>query len=222
MRSDLQSVTAVIVNYRTPDLTERAVRSFRSAYPEVRLLLIDNGSEDGSVELLTSLKALNAAQTDIIANAGNLHHGPAMDQAARRATTPIIFYLDSDCEVLRPGFLESMISLLDAGPKNYAVGKKIFMNDRGFDIVEAPGAHPYIRPICMLLRKDAYLALPPFERHGAPCLANFIAANNAGLGLVHFPVEDFVEHKGRGTAGRFGYRLGMKGMLNHLLNKFRL
>lgn len=219
---DLNVVTAVVINFQTPDLTERAVRSFRSVYPDVQLLLIDNGSGDGSVPVLRALKTLNDATTEIVENATNMHHGPAMDQAFRATKTPLVFFLDSDCEVRRGGFLETMIMLINADPKNYAVGKKIFMNNRGFDTKDEPGAHPYIRPICMLVRREAYIRLPPFERHGAPCLANFIAANNAGLELIPFRVEDFVDHKGRGTAGRFGYRLGLKGRINHLLNKFRL
>ncbi len=51
---------------------------------------------------------------------------------------------------------------------------------------------------------------------------NFIAADNAGFVLVHFPVEEYVHHEGRGTATRHGYRLGLRGKLNHLLNRLRL
>ncbi len=218
----MTSVTAVIINFRTPDLTERAVRSFRAAYPDERLLLIDNGSDDRSVDVLQAMQHLNAACTEIIANSVNRHHGPAMDQAIRATDAPLVFFLDSDCEVIRGGFLETMVALIEADQRNYAVGKRVFMNDRGFDVNEGPGAHPYVRPICMLVRRDAYLRLPPFRKHGAPCLENFIAADHSGLALVHFPVEEYVRHEGRGTAHRHGYRLGIRGIVNHLLNRLHL
>jgi hypothetical protein len=35
-------------------------------------------------------------------------------------------------------------------------------------------------------------------------------------------MDDVVRHEGRGTAGRFGYRLGWKGKLNHALNRLGL
>jgi GT2 family glycosyltransferase len=215
-------VTVVIINFETPDLTERAVRSLRAAYPDIRLLLIDNGSGDESVALLKELHALHAGRTELLFNLQNIHHGPAMDEALRSIASPLVLFLDSDCEVRKRGFVEGMTELMLSGENIYAVGKRIFMNDRGFDIGERRGAHPYIRPICMLIRKQHYFDLPPFERHGAPCLANFIVAEQAGLGLLHFPVEDFIFHEGRGTAGRHGYRLGVRGKLNHLLNKLRL
>lgn len=221
MLSPLESITAVIINFRTPDLTERAVRTFRRFYPGVRLLLIDNGSGDTEVALLRELKALDPGRTTLVLNTKNLHHGPAMDQALRLCQTPFVFFLDSDCEVTNGGFLEKMFALADGDAKNYAVGKRIFMNDRGFDSEELRGAHPYIRPICMLVRRNLYLGFPPFERHGAPCLANFIAADKAGLVLVHFPVEEYVHHEGRGTAMRHGYRLGLRGRINHLLNRLK-
>jgi hypothetical protein len=71
----------------------------------------------------------------------------------------------------------------------------------------------------MLLRRRTYLTLPPFRRHGAPCLHNMRAAVAAGLRLAHVPVEEYVQHEGRGTAGRYGYGLGWKGKLNHVLNR---
>lgn len=211
------TVTAVVINFRTPDLTTRAVTSFRRFYPRLLLLIIDNGSGAGDFVRLQQLSASAPDVITLITNPANLHHGPAMDQASRLARTPFVLFLDSDCEILRGGFLEGMLELLSDGPPRYAVGKKILMNDRGFDVTE--NGHEYVRPVCMLMNRALYRELPPFERHGAPCLANMRAASERGLQLLHFPIDDYVRHDGRGTAGRHGYRLGWRGRLNHMLNR---
>ena len=216
------SLTTVIINFRTPDLLRIAASSFRTFYPATPLLLIDNGSGDESVLVIEQLATQSPATTRALFNARNLHHGPAMDQALRSLTTPYVLFLDSDCELLRGGLLERMMSEAERDGKFYAAGKKIFMNDRGFDIPETPGAHPYIRPICMLIHRERYLHLPPFERHGAPCLANMRAAADEGFSLVHVPVEEYLTHRGRGTASVHGYRLGIRGKLNHFLNRLGL
>ncbi len=218
----MTDTTAVIINFKTPDLTERAVESLRSFYPLLPLLLIDNGSGDESQAVLRRLQESSPGCTQVILNDINHHHGPAMDQALRQTKSSIIWFLDSDCEVMKPGVLEGMLELMKSRPESYVVGKRIFMNDRGYDAAESPGTHPYIRPICMLVRREKYLSLPPFERHGAPCLRNMIAAGERGFALLHFPVEEFVHHKGRGTASRHGYHLGWRGRLNHLLNRLGL
>jgi len=211
-------VTVVSVNYRTPDLITRAVRSFREYYPQTPLLLIDNGSGDDSVDHLMALQAAHPECTDLVLNTENRHHGPAMDQALRTVDTPLVLFLDSDIVVRRHGFVAGMTSALADVPHSYATGKRIWMNRRGFDVEESAGGTPYIRPICMMLRRQVYLSLPPFRRHGAPCLENMRAAHQRKLQLVPFPIEDFIDHDGRGTAGRHGYHLGLRGKINHLLN----
>lgn len=211
-------VTAVSVNYRTPDLITRAVQSFRAFYPQIPLLLIDNGSGDDSVEHLVALQAAHPEHTDLVLNTANRHHGPAMDQAMRTVDTPLVLFLDSDIVVRRGGFVEAMTRALTDVPHAYATGKRILMNRRGFDVDESAGGTPYIRPICMLVRRPLYLTLPPFRRHGAPCLDNMRAASQRQLQLIPFPIEDFIEHEGRGTASRHGYHLGLRGKVNHLLN----
>jgi GT2 family glycosyltransferase len=216
------SVTAVLINFQTPDLTRRAVSSLRRWYPDLPLLLIDNGSADESPSLLRTLAEEAPATTDLLCNPHNLHHGPAMDQAMRRLATDEVLFLDSDCAIVRGGVLERLGLALRADDRNYAAGKRIFMNSRGFDVSPGPRTHPYVRPFCMLIRRRHYLTLPPFERHGAPCLANMIAAASSGLQLVDVAMDDVVRHEGRGTAGRFGYRLGWKGKLNHALNRLGL
>lgn len=214
-----QPLTAAIINYNTADLLDRSARSLRAFYPAVPLLLIDNGSNDGSAATMDALRSEWPVCTALLFNAANRHHGPAMDQAIRHAATPFVFMLDSDCVVLKGGMLEAMLAILERDPHAYAIGKKIFMNKRGFDVPGGPQATPYIRPIAMMLGRDRYLTLPPFRRHGAPCLENMKAAAERGLFLVDFPVEEYVVHAGRGTARRVGYNLGWKGRLNHLLNK---
>ena len=119
----MNDVTAVIINFQTSALVERAVTSLRRYYPSLPLLLIDNGSHDDSVDVITRLKSESAEYTEIILNQENIHHGPAMDQGLRLAKTPFVFVLDSDCVVLREGFIEQMVALLQQSPTHYITGK---------------------------------------------------------------------------------------------------
>lgn len=216
-------VTAVVINFQTPDLLRTAVASLRRFYPGLPLLIIDNGSKDESPSLITDLSGRSPGAVRAIFNASNLHHGPAMDQALRNVTTPFVLFLDSDCEVVEGGFVEAMLDQLQSRPKNYAVGQRILMDRRGFDLAEsAPDAIAYIRPLCMMLRRETYLALPRFQLHGTPCLENMSQAGKDGFGLVDFPVSRYVSHRGRGTAGRHGYGLGLRGKINHFLHKLGL
>ncbi len=215
-------VTAVIINFRTPDLTQRAATSFRAFYPSTPLLLIDNGSGSTDAGELRRLAGDCGPETEALILPHNVHHGPAMDAALRHVASPYVLFLDSDCVVNRGGFLEVMTAQLTADAGRYAAGKKIMMDLRGFDLQGDQPGYPYIRPICMLVRREAYLGLPPFRRHGAPCLENMRAAVRNGLQLVHVPVEEYITHEGRGTASRHGYRLGLRGKINHLLHRLGL
>ncbi len=213
-------VTGVIINYKTPDLLRRAVTSLIQYYPELPLLLIDNGSDYQSTTLLHDFRERRPHTVRLILNTRNLHHGPSMDQALRELSTPFVFFLDSDCLVTHGDFIERMQGRLQEEDHHYAIGKRISMDHRGFDVKESTNESiPYIRPLCMMLKRELYLALPPFELHGTPCLENMREASKRGLTLLDFPVDQFVAHEGRGTAGRFGYKLGWKGRVNYLLHK---
>jgi glycosyltransferase involved in cell wall biosynthesis len=214
----VSGITAVIINYNTPDLTRRSVEALRRWHPELPLLLVDNGSDAATVSTLGSLRDASPRTTTLHLNASNIFHGPAMDQAIRMTESPFVFILDSDCEIVRPGLLEAMSDIAQANPAVYAVGHRVGMDGRGFDEPLTEGSIPYIRPYCMLLRRETYLSLPPFVHHGAPCLENMRVAATRGCILEDFPVLQYAVHEGRGTAGRFGYHLGVRGKINHALH----
>ena len=192
-------VTAVVVNYKTYSLTRQCVESFRSFYPDGRMVLIDNGSEDDSSDYLVSLQQLDLVK--VIVNGVNRHHGPALDQGVRACATRFAFSLDSDCELRHGGLLEQMLQLFDH-ESVYAVGKRGWTNRYGYGPISRRERQThYIHPFALLLDRVKYSTLPPFVHHGAPGYKNMWGARRRGYELLHFPVEDFLVHHGRDGRG---------------------
>ena len=209
-------LAAVIVNYKTFDWTRRAVWSLHGHYPDIKLYVVDNYSQDGSVEALQELeKSIPSLELQI--NYKNLHHGPAMDQVARLLNTEFFLTFDSDAMLYRPGLLEAMFSEVE--PETYAIGHQIYLDERGFKTEKEKGT-PYIHPFCALFRTDMYRQLPPFEKHGSPCLTNEKQALKEGRQLKPFPVKAYVYHQWKGTVDKTGHKLGLKSKWDLILHKF--
>jgi len=212
-------VSVVIVNYRTPDLLEKAAMSFRRFYPAVELLMVDNGSGDESPSVMNRVTAVNPSKTKSILLDHNYFHGPAMDTAMHSVTKDAVMFLDTDTETYRGGFIEAMLGELENDPV-YGVGKVDRVNRRGF--ATETGEVTILISAYMMLKRSLYLELPPFVHHGMPTMENFSAAVQKGYVFRGFDIDSYVHHRGRGTASRFGYGLGLRGKLDYLLNKVGL
>ncbi len=208
-------ITTVIINFQTPDLLKTAVSSFKTQYPEAKLLILDNGSKDDSVEVIHGL-AERFSNITIISLEENIYHGPAMDLVCKKhIKSEYTFFLDSDTETKKGGFLEKMLSLFEH-EKVYGVGEFNVVNKRGF---KASSGLTILQTPYMLLKTEVYNHLPPFIHHGQPTLNNFTAAREEGFELVEFKISECIDHKWRGTADKFGYGLGWRGKLDYVLNK---
>ena len=216
----MQDVSAAVINFQTPDLLRVAVRSFYEAYPDVRLLIVDNGSEDESRDVIEGLCQEAGDVLEALYLPENIYHGPAMHRALQTLTTPYAYLFDSDTKTKRGGFLEAMCGALEEPERRYGAGQVVEANKRGF--ADAKGGIPVLVSAHMLLRRDVYHRLPPFVHHGLPALRNFRAATEEGYTLVPFPIGEYVEHFGRGTAERYGYGLGLKSKLDYVLSKLGL
>jgi glycosyltransferase involved in cell wall biosynthesis len=209
-------VSAAVINYQTPDLLETAVRSFHSVYPDVPLLIVDNGSRDDSPTTVRRLEDELGNPVRACLLEENRYHGPAMHYALGQLEAPYVYIFDSDTETRRAGFLEAMSEELAVSNRRYGAGCVVTVDWRGF---AAPSGISVLASAHMLLRRDIYRTLPPFVHHGLPALENFRVAAERGYELVPFPIEDYVHHLGRGTARRYGYGLGLRSRIDYLLHR---
>ncbi len=127
----LPSVDIVIVNYKTADLTCRAVqtakdRAARDNVP-VKIFVVDNGSEDGSLE------TIGAAHPDIrlIDAGGNIGFAAGNNRALREATSPYILLLNSDA-FLEEHALGDMVTFMEREKNTGMVGPRV-LNPDGTD-----------------------------------------------------------------------------------------
>ncbi len=111
IRSLQEGVTVIVVNWNTKDVTSDVIRAVEQLSPPLtRILVVDNGSTDGSRELFRSWPGI---QTMLLrANAG---HGVALDLAVCATRTKVAVTLDSDAIPLTPNWLEAAVAPVREG-----------------------------------------------------------------------------------------------------------
>jgi len=190
----LDKVTIVIANYKLPGLLRDLLNKLLRCYPNVRLLLIDNGSKDESTEYVREM-ASSEFNVRSILNQINVGHGPAMHQGVGVCETPFVCLMDNDCVVQKTGGLELMMEPFE-DTAVYAVGELVLV-DAGGNTRKV--GEPYILPSRMMIRREMYATLAPFNHHGAPAILNIKSAVAAGFKVVGLPnIDDYFQHPGRG------------------------
>ncbi len=179
----MNNVTAIIVNYNTPDLLRDCVASIRKFYPCMDIVIVD-GSEDDSVSF-----SMRDKHTFTIPLRSNCGHGPGLNIGIRSTETDYVLLVDSDVTIDKPGVIEAMLKLpLTA----YGCGQVVEVNETGNNVHDGIR---YLHPHFALIRRKAWDLYPPFINHGAPLLATMKMQPY----IMNFPVGEFVTHKGRGT-----------------------
>ncbi|MGC1852610.1 MAG: glycosyltransferase, partial [Solirubrobacterales bacterium] len=106
-------VSIVVVNRDGEDhlrlLLPRLAAS--TEYPELELILVDNGSGDGSVELARSLDL--PFPLTVVENDANLSFSDANDDGAERAAHQRLLFLNNDVEPFEPGWLKELVACLE-------------------------------------------------------------------------------------------------------------
>lgn len=128
---------AVTVNWNRAKDTLECVDSLLEGNQGVRVLVVDNGSTDGSIPTLRE----RYPELEIIENDVNLGYVKGANQGIRRALeleASHILLINNDA-VARPRMLERLIAALEKHPHAGVVGPKIFYY--GTDVLWFNGGH---------------------------------------------------------------------------------
>ncbi len=108
-------VTAIILNYRTSDQSWLAARSIESSRDRANVVVVDNGSEDGSVERLTA----SLPGCDVLATGRNLGFSGGCNVGIRYALqrkAEFVLLVNSDV-VLSPRAIGALCRAAAANPR---------------------------------------------------------------------------------------------------------
>ena len=189
-------VAVVTVNYNTRDVIARLIYSVRTRLSRAQvplLVVVDNGSVDGSADLLADLA--DKQQIVMLANGSNRRHGPALTQAVDwlaanvAGDVDLIWILDSDCLVLRADVID-MLSRQHRPLAPAAVGQ--VDEGTGYLAVNSLVIDP-----AQVWREP----LPAFQDDGDPARQLLATVDAERLHQAQFPfrADRYVLHRGRAT-----------------------
>lgn len=132
-------LTVIIVNWNTKDLLISCIKSiFGQGELEVEVIVVDNGSTDGSVE---AVSAMFGERVFIIKNTENAGFAKANNRGIKKANGRFVLLLNSDT-VVKKGTLSGMVSWMDRNP-SFGVSTCQLLNSDG-SIQETGGYFPTI------------------------------------------------------------------------------
>lgn len=109
MKYTTKDVTFVMPSYNTLNYTMMAYRSLRNFYPNNEIIVLDDGSKDGSSDYLTSQTSLDDNLRVWVNQTGNiLGHTVTYDMGIKMARNPIVTIFHSDM-ICGKNYLENML-----------------------------------------------------------------------------------------------------------------
>ncbi len=136
---------AVVVNYRTPDLATTCVDSLR-ADGDLRVVLVDNGSADGSAEQLRAAAASRPWLT-VLEEPTNEGFGAGCNRGIEHALRQdpdldLLLLVNSDA-VLQPGSIAALRASAAAHPEAGIIGGRVLSADGARVLFENGVLRPY-------------------------------------------------------------------------------
>ena len=216
-------VTVVIPNYNGKKFMEDCMEALKAqGYPGMEVLLVDNGSSDGSAELVRErypwVRLLELDQ--------NYGFSRAVNEGIRAAETPYVILLNNDTKV-RPGYTAALVRALDEAPGAFSASPKMIqmyrpelIDDAGdqytvlgwaFQRGVAHSVKRYTRPArvfsacagAAIYRREVFEQIGYFDELHFAYLEDLDVGYRARIhGWQNLYVPDaLVEHVGSGTSG---------------------
>jgi GT2 family glycosyltransferase len=134
MSSPFQRLTVIIVNYNGYDLLLGCVRSILdTGFPPERIVVVDNGSRDGSMDLLRE----HCPSCVTVLMGCNAGFAKAVNQALPSVQTAFAVLINNDLRV-ESGTFSALMAAFDAHPQAAFVGGRLLNQDGSLQNAIAP------------------------------------------------------------------------------------
>ena len=122
--ADWPAVSIVVLNRNGRKYLEKLFSGLRERtdYPDFEVILVDNGSTDGSAEFVRSLDA--PFPVKLVENQHNTSFSDGNNQGAGLAGSGLLLFMNNDVEPFEPGWLKEMVGLLGSSGAG-AVGARL-------------------------------------------------------------------------------------------------
>lgn len=121
MNENKLPISVIIVNYKTPELTLKALRAlFASSILPAQVILVDNASQDETPRLVRQ----EFPQVNVIESQKNLGFAGGNNLGIKQATQSYLWFLNSDTETGKKS-MEQMYNYLENNKKVGAVGPQL-------------------------------------------------------------------------------------------------
>ena len=197
-------VSIVILNWNGKEFTKRCLESIRknTDYPNYEVIVVDQGSKDGSIELLEA----EFPEIRLLKNSQNVGFSAGNNLGFKNSNGKYVYMLNNDTEVMK-GWLTNIVSAMEndekiaaAGsvqinPEDFKKGNFIF-EDSIEDVETAGGA-------AMIIRKEAIDRIGELDAaHFSPIYGEendwCYRASNAGYRIIQVK-NSLVVHVGEAT-----------------------
>jgi len=110
-------IDIIVLTWNQKEVTKKFISSFfASTHVPCRLIIIDNGSTDGTQEFLSILAGNDSVKVTVVLNSENKGFVEGMNQGIRLSEAPFVCLANNDLEFTR-GWLEEIISVFEANPR---------------------------------------------------------------------------------------------------------
>lgn len=173
------SVSALIVNYKSGPYAVECIHSLlKQKYAPLQIIVVDNASGDGSVNLLRSTFG---NVITLIESPDNLGFGQANNLAASHANGDYLLLVNPDACLLDQEFISTLISFVEkqpdigiAGPeihepgkRKYVLPKKKYPSEGRLgnknSLEQLPGSYAWILGACMCIKRNLFIQIGGFD-----------------------------------------------------------
>jgi len=131
------TVAAVIVSYNTRALLLECLQSLGGVATPLEIVVVDNASVDGSADAVRA----QHAHVGLVANIDNVGFSKANNLGIRATRAPYVLILNADAAV-RPGAVETLVSVLESRPDVAIVGPRTVSADGTIQVSFGPDLTP--------------------------------------------------------------------------------